>query len=159
MLVQPKGARTAVCSLSVANAKHVRMSDVLSDDADFATPDGINDAGSIAACLEFVAMLWHLLGMTTPPAREWWLDAYVEAARGLEGEKDYRPRGGQFQSYVGPLWQFVAQTVREADRAGDSVLDACNRWFSGAYLLETMPNVLYGLRVVVLVVTHLDSPF
>ena len=78
-------------------------------------------------------MLWHLLGMTTPPAREWWLDAYVEAARGLEGEKDYRPRGGQFQSYVGPLWQFVLRKRSGKPTVPDLVLDACNRWFSGAY--------------------------
>ncbi|MGA2033597.1 MAG: ADP-ribosylglycohydrolase family protein [Thermoguttaceae bacterium] len=104
-----------------------------------------NDAGSTAACLAFVALLWRLLAMTTPPPREWWLEAYVEVAKGLEGEKDYRPRGGQFRSYSGPLWQFVAQSVTEACRAGDSVLDACDRWYSGAYLLETVPSVIYIL--------------
>jgi len=35
--------------------------------------------------------------------------------------------------------------VPEAFEQGLSVIEACNRWYSGAYLLETVPSVLYIL--------------
>jgi ADP-ribosylglycohydrolase len=35
--------------------------------------------------------------------------------------------------------------VREAWDAGYSTLEACNRWYSGAYLMETLPSVIYIL--------------
>jgi ADP-ribosylglycohydrolase len=35
--------------------------------------------------------------------------------------------------------------VRDAYRQGCSVRDACDAWYSGAYLLETVPSVLYIL--------------
>jgi ADP-ribosyl-[dinitrogen reductase] hydrolase len=42
-----------------------------------------NDAGSTAACVAFVSMLWELLAMTAPPEPEWWLEAYVRTASEL----------------------------------------------------------------------------
>lgn len=104
-----------------------------------------NDAGSISACLAFVSMLWKLLAMHSPPVPEWWLKSYVEVATEVEGDRHYRPRGGEFTDYEGPLWRFVAERVGDAYEKGLSVLDACNRWHSGAYLIETVPCVVYIL--------------
>ena len=44
--------------------------------------------------------------------------------------------------FSGTLSQFVLQTVPDALIRETATVDACNRWFSGAYLLETVPSVL-----------------
>ena len=63
----------------------------------------------------------------------------------LETGKPYRPRGGRFQGDAGPLWQFVERRVGEAYRNNLPVQEACDSWHSAAYLLETVPSVLYIL--------------
>jgi ADP-ribosyl-[dinitrogen reductase] hydrolase len=105
-----------------------------------------NDSASIASCLALIGMLWHLLGMDntqTGPAPLWYLDTFVAAARKLEKDAGYRPRGGKYTSFEGTLWQFVDRHVRTAYEEGLPVLEACESWHSGAYLLETVPCVLY----------------
>jgi ADP-ribosyl-[dinitrogen reductase] hydrolase len=105
-----------------------------------------NDAAAISSCVAFVALLWDLLAMDRPPENpEWWIDRYVEIARPVEGKKGYRPRGGLYTEYVGSVADFADQYVREAWRKKRDVLEACNSWYSGAYLLETVPCVLYIL--------------
>ena len=104
-----------------------------------------NDSASTAACLSFVSLLWNLLQMDTPPPPRWWLDTYLQVAVDLEVDDTYRPRGGDFTAYRGTLGRFVEERVSEADRQGLSVLEACDSWYSAAYLLETMPCVLYIL--------------
>ena len=105
-----------------------------------------NDSASNAACVSFVHMLWKLLQTDAPPRPDWWADAYVEVARGLETDEGYAPLGGEFLGqYQGPLWRYTEERVRQASQRGLVVLDACNEWHSGAYLLETMPCVVYIL--------------
>jgi len=104
-----------------------------------------NDSGSLAACLAVVSMLWRVLAMGSPPPAEWWLETYVAIARELEADETYRPRAPRFASYRGPMWRFVYEQVSVAADEDLSVLDACNRWHSGAFLLETVPSVLYIL--------------
>jgi ADP-ribosyl-[dinitrogen reductase] hydrolase len=104
-----------------------------------------NDSASISACLATVWMLWHLLAMKDPPPPAWWLNSYVRVARELETGNAYRPRGGTYAGFAGPLWQFVEQFLTEAHRKDLSTLTACEAWYSGAYLLETVPSVLYIL--------------
>jgi len=105
-----------------------------------------NDSASIAACLAFVRLLWELLRRSAPPEPLWWVEQYVAAARALETGAVYRPRGGAYLNrFAGPLWQFVEQVLPDAFRRGLSVRQACDRWYSGAYLLETVPSALYVL--------------
>lgn len=104
-----------------------------------------NDSASTAACLAFVRLLWDLLGRETPPAPEWWPTRYLETARALELDKPYTPRGGAYPGFRGPLWRYVEEVVPPAWAEGLSVLEAGRRWCSGAYLLETVPSVLYLL--------------
>ena len=106
-----------------------------------------NDSASNSACLTFTYMFWELLRMTDNPEPRWWLDTYVEIAKDLEGASLYRPRGGEYMGYDGPLWQFVSEHVGEAFERGCSAVEACDRWFSGAYLLETVPSVIYILML------------
>ena len=104
-----------------------------------------NDSASTAACLPFVRLLWELLGRDTPPAPEWWLDRYLETARELELDKPYTPRGGAYPDLRGPLWRYVEKVVPPAWAEGLDMVAAGQRWHSGAYLLETVPSVLYLL--------------
>jgi ADP-ribosylglycohydrolase len=104
-----------------------------------------NDRAAISSCLSFVAMLWELLNMPSAPDKQWWTERYVELARDLEGETAYTPSGKKFNNYSGPLWRFIAEKLTWADRNEMSVLDACNAWHSGAYLLATVPCVLFIL--------------
>jgi ADP-ribosyl-[dinitrogen reductase] hydrolase len=101
-----------------------------------------NDAGSTAACLAFVDMLWQLVSMRSAPAPEWWLETYIADARDLEGETTYCPRVDGLASHRGPVWRFVNEWVGRAFHEGWPVDSACERWHSGAYLLETMPSVI-----------------
>jgi ADP-ribosyl-[dinitrogen reductase] hydrolase len=111
-----------------------------------------NDSASLSACLSFVHMLWQLLQMDASPESGWWLETYLETAHDLEVDDTYRPRGGAFVAYRGTLWRFVEEQVGRAYRAGLSTLDACDAWHSAAYLLETVPSVLYIL------ICHGDDP-
>ncbi len=104
-----------------------------------------NDSASIAACLSFIYIIGELFQMKAPPKASWWLRTYVGIARTLEIDSEYRPRGGEFSSYSGYLWQFVREKVPQACDRKLSVVEACNEWYSGAYLLETVPSVIYIL--------------
>ncbi len=111
-----------------------------------------NDAASASACLAFVAMLWQLLGRDAPPQPSWWRREYVRLTRDLEGDTQYASRGGACQAYSGTMWRFVDERLAAAEAAGLTTLEACEQWYSGAYLLETVPSVLYILA------RHADDP-
>jgi ADP-ribosylglycohydrolase len=104
-----------------------------------------NDSVSTASCLAFVRMLWELLRMDGPPEPRWWLRTFVDTARDLECDESYTPRGGAYQGYRGPVWKFVQEKVGDAYDRGVPVVEACNRWYSGAFILETVPSVIYIL--------------
>ena len=104
-----------------------------------------NDSGSIAACVSFINILWQLLKMDVPPEPCWWLETYLEIAKELELDKKYRPRTRAFPDYAGPIWQFVEERIGESYRNNISAREAFRPWYSGAYLLETIPCVLYIL--------------
>ena len=110
-----------------------------------------NDSASISACLSFIHMLWQLLQMDAPPEPDWWRETYVETARDLEVDDTYTPRKKGL-AYQGTLWRFVEEHVGKAYHQGLSVLQACDTWYSAAYLLETVPSVLYILTC------HGDDP-
>jgi|TARA_Y100000031_G_scaffold139185_1_gene165695 ADP-ribosylglycohydrolase len=105
-----------------------------------------NDFASISACVAFSGILGELLVAPQPPSPQWWIEAYVSRARSLEGETRYKPRGGALAGrYDGSLWRFIAERVPAALAMERDVLEACDEWYSGAYLLETVPSVLYVL--------------
>ncbi len=111
-----------------------------------------NDAGSTACCLAFVNLLWHLLRGRQPHEPQWWLERFVAVAKEVEGHTQYRARGGLYSGYEGSIWRFVEEKVGEAWSQRLSIEEACNRWHSGAFLLETMPSVIYILM------RHGDDP-
>ena len=104
-----------------------------------------NDATSTSACVSFVNIIWQLFSMDRTLEPEWWLETYVRTARELEGETSCLPRGGEYSDYQGPLWKFVEKVVPEAYERQLSIQEAGRGWYSGAFLLETVPSVLYIL--------------
>ena len=105
-----------------------------------------NNFASNSACLAFISMLWELLDMEgNVPTPKWWMERYVEIAADLEGDVEYEPRGGRFLGFKGPLWKYVQETLTWAESNDLSVAEACDAWHSGAFLLETVPSVLYAL--------------
>jgi ADP-ribosyl-[dinitrogen reductase] hydrolase len=110
-----------------------------------------NDRASYACCVTFVHLLWECLRLKQAPEPSWWVDAFVATARELEGNTSYSSRNLALP-YDGPLWRFVDREVHQALKENWSTLEACERWHSGAYLLETIPCVLYILS------RHGDNP-
>jgi ADP-ribosyl-[dinitrogen reductase] hydrolase len=103
-----------------------------------------NDPASTGSCLALVYLLWQALRLTEPPSPEWWVNTFCSVLRPLEGESQYRSHS-RAATYVGPLWRFAETQVRAALQAELSVAAACESWYSGPYLLETVPSVLYIL--------------
>jgi hypothetical protein len=92
-----------------------------------------------------MSILVKLITYDGIPEPEWWLETYIAIAKDLENDHSYRSLSPYYKNYQGTLWQFVSDSVYEAYEQGKSVLDACDYWYSGAYLLETVPSALYIL--------------
>ncbi len=104
------------------------------------------DPASCSACVAWAGMLWDLLGMSDRPARGWYVDRYVSIARGVEGETEYEQRSPGAEPWIGPLWRLVEERVPPAVESEASTVDLCDRFYSGAYLLETVPCALLILE-------------
>ena len=140
---------------SAANGALMRIAPILIPHLRTASPDlwadtalcamiTHNDSAAIASAVAFVALLWELLAMDAPPPPEWFLARFVAVLRDLEC-RDYEPRSPHIADFNGPLWRFLEQELPAAFDQKLPVLEVCNRWYSGAYLLETVPCVLYTL--------------
>jgi len=103
-----------------------------------------NDRASTGSCIAFVHLLRELIGRTTAPEPSWWIDTFIAVLAPLEGDTHYRTRTPHI-AYEGPLWRFVDLHVRHALARDMDTAAACDWWYSGAYLLETVPSVLYVL--------------
>ena len=105
-----------------------------------------NDPASIACCVAYVAILSELLVMERPPEPEWWVRTFEQTAPPIEGTTKYRPRGGHFEGrYEGPVSIFAVEEARNALASKVGTAAFGDRVYSGAYLLETMPCVLFIL--------------
>jgi len=111
-----------------------------------------NDFASNATCVALVHMLWELLGMTSPPEPNWWVDTYCNITKDLEGNTKYNHGGGILSEYSGPLWHYASEVCRDALKRKLTVEEACGSWGSGGHLFETVPSVLHILA------THADEP-
>lgn len=104
-----------------------------------------NDPAAIGTSVAYVVLLSELVGMNEAPPSSWWTERFVEICRLVEGEHNViEPRDGPLVGrWRGPLWRFVLEFVpRHLDWP---VSQAGNHWYSGAYLLETVPTVLHIL--------------
>ena len=105
-----------------------------------------NDPASIACCVAFVMLLSTLLTSDQLPEPGWWADTFEAIAGPIEGETKYQPRGGVYLgSYTGSLTRFTVREVRKALANDIDTVSFGERVYSGAYLMETMPCVLFIL--------------
>ena len=142
---QPSAGNGALMRIAPVLIPHLRQpSSALWADTVLAGMITHNDRASNACCIAFVHILWECLYLNQAPEPTWWIDTFVSIARQLEGMTSYSSRNSAIP-YEGPLWQFVEREVHQALQENWSTLEACERWHSGAYLLETMPCVLYIL--------------
>ena len=107
-----------------------------------------DDLLSNASCVALVQMLWRLLGMQALPSRHWWIDTWLATSEPLgAGRPDstFTPRAQHPPMFIGTMADMVDQYVGPALDRDMDVAEACGIWHSGAYLLETVPSVLYVL--------------
>lgn len=105
-----------------------------------------DDPASTAACVAFATMLHRALwgGLDWAQPGVFW-QTYVEIARPIEGFTRYASRNVN-DPFEGAIWQRVAEDLPSALAAGEGVLEAGDRWYSAAYLLETVPCALLILE-------------
>jgi ADP-ribosyl-[dinitrogen reductase] hydrolase len=111
-----------------------------------------NDSASIASCVAFVHVLWELLRLDAPPNPQWWLRTFVSVLQQLETGDVYESRSPALLSFRGRLSELIEKELTAAFEGSVPVSDACDRWYSGAYIPETVPSVLYILM------KHADDP-
>ncbi len=107
-----------------------------------------NDFASNAACVGFVGVLWEALRAAPPVPQGFWLDRFVALARAVEGDEPrYPPRAPSLPAGRTSMWSLTDRLVRDALTGALPAAEACDRWYSGAFLLETVPSALYILEV------------
>jgi ADP-ribosylglycohydrolase len=144
---QHSAGNGALMRLAGAIAPHAwTLDDGLLDTVIYTSAATHDDPGSTSACVAFAEILRRILatgGACVRPGFFW--QTYVECARPVEGASRYRCRIPS-AAFAGPIADFVEREVPKALAAGDDVLTAGDRWFSGAYLLETIPATLHLLE-------------
>jgi ADP-ribosyl-[dinitrogen reductase] hydrolase len=158
---QPSAGNGALMRIAPVLLPHLRrMSEDLWVDVVATTVLTHRDEAAVAASVGFAGLLAECLALPesgAPPA-SWWPETFLRygrpvenaaaadigATRGAYRRVSYRSRvpGDPFR---GSLCERVEQEVFRALKKGESVLSAAKRWYSGAYLLETVPCVLHIL--------------
>lgn len=95
-----------------------------------------------------VNMLWQLLGMQPPPETRWWIDTWLATCEPLTaGRPDgqFKPRTDHPPNFSVSMADLVTQHVRPDLDWNLEVAASGDIWHSGAYLLQTVPTVLYML--------------
>ncbi len=103
------------------------------------------DACSVASCVAFVDLVARLLRLDAPPATDWIIGTFLSTVRQVCTDGTYRPRGGRFTDFEGSFPDYLDRVLGDAARNGWTTREACDTWHSGAYLLETVPSVLWIL--------------
>ncbi|HSJ10054.1 MAG TPA: ADP-ribosylglycohydrolase family protein, partial [Longimicrobiales bacterium] len=89
---------------------------------------------------------WQCLGMTASPGRGWWLRTFTRTMAQVEGDVvRYEPRAPDLRG-ASSVASFTARHVSAALEQDLDTAAACDGWYSGAYLLETVPSVMYILE-------------
>lgn len=103
------------------------------------------DACSVASCVAFTDLLARLLRLPAPPTADWLVRTFTGTVRQVCTDVPYRPRGGRYADWEGTFADYLEHVLADAARFGWSAREACDAWHSGAYLLETVPSVLWIL--------------
>ena len=107
-----------------------------------------DDLLSNSSCVAMVHMLWQLLGLQAPPDPRWWIDTWLATSEPLSAGRvdgQFRPRSSHPPGFCGTMSDMVDRYVVPALDRNMDVAAIRDIWHSGAYLLETVPSVLYVL--------------
>ncbi len=100
-----------------------------------------NDSMAIAASVAAVRTLVQCCFLDRAPEPEWWASQFIAALKEHETEFQYRSRAPAYAGFQGSLWQFLERYLLQPSRQRLPLLEALD-WYSGAYLLETVPTCL-----------------
>lgn len=104
------------------------------------------DTASLSSCMAFTALLWDLLAREEAPAGEDWARLFLEVVRQVEVPTLYKARGGNYAEESPRRFSELLESRLESAWSRDlTSLEACEEFQSGAYLVETVPCVLYLL--------------
>lgn len=157
----PWGGR--VCEKAAGNGSLMRVAGVLapyalchpeSAPADLLLASAFthDDRTANAACLGWAALLLALGQRDAPLSEPMEVFAvFLQTARPVEGARTLSSRSPHLD-FTGSLCEFIEQEVIPAHRNPDPVRAARERWYSGAYLLETVPTALS------IIAEHLHDP-
>ena len=149
---QPSAGNGALMRIAPLVLPHLRgITEALWLDVVAATVLTHRDEAAVAASVGLVGLLAECLARAAgeDPSPRWWTETFLHYARPVETAQGgaaataagygSRVPGDLFR---GSLCDRVEQKVLPAIDAGTSVAEAAERWYSGAYLLETVPCVL-----------------
>lgn len=102
-----------------------------------------DDEMAVASSVGFVGLLFACLAWDEPkaPPAEWWIETFLEYARMVESGKRYKPRSPHV-AFEGTLCDFITELVVVELEGRTKPVDLFDTWYSGAFLLETVPCVL-----------------
>ncbi len=151
---QPSAGNGALMRIAPVFLPHLpESSRQMWEDVIVATALTHNDETAVASSVGFVGLLCECLAWSgeQSPTGEWWLDTFLRYSRSVETGEGYEPRSRQIE-FRGSVSNFIERFVRPAVQDRTPVIEACERWYSAAYCLETVPAAL------VILATHGDDP-
>jgi len=144
---EPSAGNGALSRMPVAVLPHIpNPGRKLWEDVVFMTMITHDDEMAVVSGVGLTGMLIETLGASPERARgEWWIDVFTSYARPVESGDEVYPSRSPKLEFEGTLCEMLDEHVRRAAEGFISVVDACNSWYSGAYLLETIPSTLLVL--------------
>jgi ADP-ribosylglycohydrolase len=113
----------------------------LAADTILATAITHNDSMAIASSVAAVNVLVQCCQMARPPGPEWWATEFIAVLKAHETSCNYRSQSPAYPEFRGPLWQFLERYLLQPARMSMPLPEALD-WYSGAFLLETVPTCL-----------------
>ena len=140
---EPSAGNGALARIAPVVLPHLPTSGrQLWEDVVFATMITHNDEMAVVSSIGFAGLLFEVFGAGSDEAiGEWWIDKFVKYARPVETDREYPTRSPHID-FQGTLCEMLEKHVRRAAEGYISIVDACDSWYSGAYLLESVPSAL-----------------
>jgi ADP-ribosylglycohydrolase len=105
-----------------------------------------DDELSNLSCVALVNALWRAVATRAAVPPGWWIKPWLEVCDALGTGKTYQARNGHPAGFDGTISQMLRDHVEPALQKQLPVAEAGEIWHSGAYLLETVPTVVYILE-------------
>jgi ADP-ribosylglycohydrolase len=102
-----------------------------------------DDEMAVVSSVGFVGLLFACFAWSeaeSPPPR-WWRETFLTYSRAAESGKPYTPRSSH-PDFEGTLSDFINELVVGELESTTPNVELFDTWYSGAYLLETVPCVL-----------------